>query len=224
MKQLLTTAAIALLMMTTVQAQVASNPADDSLICQAAKTDNYRDANPRHFPNNGLEGLRKKDAERRREYQVRCDELRREYAERQRQANVEAEQRRQKEQEQARLFAERQKQQKEAAAAQTIIDAKPINRLLLGYHHYAFVKFCNDVRQGYAVQYVNDAELQRANTVIKALVAQTTAEDASINTDDLWKQALRSLEGQGAYDATCRNTLIALFNMSPTPVYQITKP
>ena len=139
MKRFLIATAAMLLMATAAQAQVQPNPADDSLICQAAKTDNYRDANPRHFPNNGLEGLRKKDAERRREYQVRCDELRREAAEQQRQANIKAEQRRQQEQEQAKLLAERQKQQQEADVAQAAIDAKPINRLLNGY--MAFVTF-----------------------------------------------------------------------------------
>jgi hypothetical protein len=100
----------------------------------------------------------------------------------------------------------------------------PTNRLFNSYRLYAYVKFCNDVRQGYLVQYINDLELDRADKAIKAVVAQITKEDTSINTDDIWEKALRSLAGRYAEDAVCRNALNQLFKMSPEPVYTIPKP
>ena len=41
---------------------------------------------------------------------------------------------------------------------------------------YIFVKFCNEVRQGYAVVHVNDVELDRARTAIKAIEAKLVVE------------------------------------------------
>jgi Skp family chaperone for outer membrane proteins len=168
--------------------------------------------------------LRERDERSLKSSQEQCEQLKREEAERTRQHYAEQAERERQMQEQATAAAERRQQQAEADRAQAVIEAKPSTRLYRGYQRYAFVKFCNDVRQGYAVQYVNDVELERAGKVIKALAAQTSAEDASIDTDDLWKQTLRSLEGKSAHDVMCKNTLIALFNMSPTPVYQIAKP
>lgn len=104
-------------------------------------------------------------------------------------------------------------------------------RLLNGYRFYAHVKWCHDVRDGYLVQYVNDAELARARTAIKALVEQTTTEEMSIKTDDVWQQALNSIAGHLRQDNSvdgfieaCQHSLRELFKLSPVPVYTIPKP
>jgi hypothetical protein len=63
-----------------------------------------------------------------------------------------------------------------------------------------------------------------ARAAISAIVAQTTKEDSSINTDDAWQQALKSLEHRAAYEVMCHNALIQLLNMSPAPVFAVEKP
>jgi hypothetical protein len=123
-----------------------------------------------------------------------------------------------------RQYAERQKQQEAAAAAQAIIDAKPVNRLFRGYQYFGHVRFCHESRDGYLVQYVNDAEMEKAQRTIKDLVAQTTKEDPSIDTDDLWRKALNALKGAPSEQVQCQNSLIRLFKLAPTPVYSTEKP
>ena len=123
-----------------------------------------------------------------------------------------------------RAASERQIAAQEEAARQAAEAAKPINRLYRGYQYYAHIKFCNEVREGYLVKYVNDVELERAEIAIKAIVAQTTKEDAAIDTDDVWKKALKAVVGQYAEADVCKNSLVQLFKMSPQPVYQIAKP
>jgi hypothetical protein len=141
----------------------------------------------------------------------------------QRQAEYEAQQAAQQEAER-RAASERQIAAQEEAARQAAEAAKPINRLYRGYQYYAHIKFCNEVREGYLVKYVNDVELERAEIAIKAIVAQTTKEDAAIDTDDVWKKALKAVVGQYAEIEVCKASLIQLFKLSPQPVYQIAKP
>jgi hypothetical protein len=127
--------------------------------------------------------------------------------------------------ERAKLEAEQRRQQEEAdRAKQAIIDAKPINRLFRGYQYFGHVRFCNESRDGYLVQYVNDAEMEKAQRTIKDLVAQTTKEDPSIDTDDLWRKALNALKGAPSEQVQCQNSLIRLFKLAPTPVYSTEKP
>lgn len=99
-----------------------------------------------------------------------------------------------------------------------------MTRLLDGYRFYAHVKWCYEVRDGYLVKYINDAELERAETAIKAIAEQAAKEDASIDTDDVWKKALKALQGKYAQDELCKMSLHQLFKMSPKPVYHIEKP
>lgn len=139
------------------------------------------------------------------------------------QAALDAQQAAQREAER-RAASERQIAAQEEAARQAAEAAKPINRLYRGYQYYAHIKFCNEVREGYLVKYVNDVELERAEIAIKAIVAQTTKEDAAIDTDDVWKKALKAVVGQYAEADVCKNSLVQLFKMSPQPVYQIAKP
>jgi hypothetical protein len=107
----------------------------------------------------------------------------------------------------------------------------PFTRLLDGYRFFAHVKWCHDVRDGYAYKFINVVELERAEMAIKAIVAQSTKENASINTDDVWKQALASIAGHlrqrdtaNGLDQVCQHSLQELFKISPTPVYSIAKP
>jgi len=69
----------------------------------------------------------------------------------------------------------------------------PPTRLFNGYAAFAHVQWCYEVRDGYRRGYISDPELERARKAVKAIVAQTTKEDATINTDDIWAQALRRM-------------------------------
>jgi hypothetical protein len=121
---------------------------------------------------------------------------------------------------------------REAAQERARFAALPSTRLLNGYRFFAHVRFCREARDGYASIYINDVEYERAEKVIKAIVEQTTKEDAAMNTDDVWEQALQSIAGHlQPYRATqdgqrqvCQHSLQQLFNMPPTPVYSIQKP
>jgi len=46
-------------------------------------------------------------------------------------------------------------------------------RLLAGYAVFAPVAWCHDARDGYAYEYTNDVEIERAHAAIKAIVEQT---------------------------------------------------
>jgi hypothetical protein len=83
------------------------------------------------------------------------------------------------------------------AKAAAVEAKKPVNRLLLAYKRYIYVKYCNEIRQGYAVVYVNDAELDRSRTAVKAIETAALAEDDSLNTDTIWRVAARQMVGVG---------------------------
>jgi hypothetical protein len=100
---------------------------------------------------------------------------------------------------------------KAAAAAEA---RKPANRLLTGYKRYAFVKYCNEVRQGYALVYVNDIELARARTAVKAIEDDVVREDSSIVTDAVWKLANTQIKGEYVDQYTCQLRLNELLQQS----------
>lgn len=119
----------------------------------------------------------------------------------------------------------------EAAQERARIAALPSNRLRTGYAAFAHVNWCHDVRDGYAYKYINDVELERAKTAVKAIVEQTTKEDTSINTDEIWQKALRIIapytNQRNAYGdqlEVCRDSLEMLFKLSPAQVYSVAKP
>jgi hypothetical protein len=125
----------------------------------------------------------------------------------------------------ARIDAELRRQQAEAAQAkQAIEDAKPINRLFRGYQYFGHARFCHESRDGYLMVYVNDFEMEKAETAIKVLAEQSIKADPSIDTDKLWAEALKALEGAPAEQIPCHNSLLRLFNLVPSAVYSNSKP
>jgi hypothetical protein len=119
-------------------------------------------------------------------------------------------------------------QDREAAALREA--AKPAGRVLYAYTLYVRINFCNQVREGYAVQYINDDQLARATVVVKTIVGKAQQEDPSINTDEIWQAARQEAahhphpiaRANGAmFQAApyiCQAHLTELFNQSPTPV------
>ena len=61
-----------------------------------------------------------------------------------------------------------------------------------GYRFFAHVQWCRDVARHV---YIRDVEFQRAQTAIKAFEKQTKKEDATMNTDAVWQDALQSIQG-----------------------------
>jgi len=102
------------------------------------------------------------------------------------------------------------------AKEQARIGNLPINRLFRGYQLYVNVKFCKVVREGYLVQYVNDAEMARAEKAIRSIANQATKDDTTINTDDVWKQAVKTVQDKEASVSFCKQSLAQLLNRSPT--------
>jgi hypothetical protein len=113
------------------------------------------------------------------------------------------------------------KQAKAEAARQA---ALPHNRVINAYSLYARVAFCNEVREGYMLQYVNDPEFYRAKIAIKAIVAAALKEDPSLNTDDLWNKDRQAAGGFHASQSYCQLALNQLLNASPVNPYSIQKP
>jgi uncharacterized protein YecT (DUF1311 family) len=104
-----------------------------------------------------------------------------------------------------------------ARAAAEVEAAKPENRLLLGYERYAFAKYCNDIRQGYMLVYVNDIELERARDQIAAIEAEVKRQAKDIDTGALWLKANNLLRGTTVSQQTCQLALRRLkmqFNQS----------
>jgi hypothetical protein len=83
---------------------------------------------------------------------------------------------------------------KEAVAKQEAAIAeskKPVNRLFVAYQLYSNVQFCHEVRQGYLSVWINDVELERARLVTKAIEKVALAETPDLDTDAMWRKALK---------------------------------
>jgi hypothetical protein len=115
----------------------------------------------------------------------------------------------------------------EQAKEQAKIDAKPINVVFRGYQMYINVTLCNQVREGYLVQYVNDVELERANKAIKAIVEQQKKRDPNLDADYAWNEAKQE-HNRSKPPITldyCQNVYLqSLLRASPQPVFNVEKP
>jgi TPR repeat protein len=94
---------------------------------------------------------------------------------------------------------------------------KPVNRLLTAYKRYAYVKYCNEVRQGYAVVYVNDIELERARVTVKAVEDDGLHEDGSLDTKAMWNRAVSEIAGKYVDRGQCQMELQSLLQQNPKP-------
>lgn len=125
----------------------------------------------------------------------------------------------------AEQSAEIQRQKNaQRAAEEEKVQALPVNRLLNGYTAFGYVRFCHESRQGYLIQYVNDFEMQKAERAVKAIVAQTTKEDPSLDTDKVWREAQSINSGRHLNEGMCREALVDLFKRSPVPLQSTDKP
>ena len=100
-----------------------------------------------------------------------------------------------------------------------------VSTLCRSYTSYVRVKYCNEVRKGYLLQYVNDEELERAEVAIKAIVSKAIETTPNVDTDAIWKRAL-ILAPQGAHLSRdfCQQYLRSLLADSPVATISIPKP
>jgi hypothetical protein len=101
---------------------------------------------------------------------------------------------------------------------------RPVNQLLMAYKLYSHVQFCNEVRQGYMVVWINEVELERARQATKAIEKVALAENPDLDTDALWRKAKEAAKGFRAWDWSCRAVFSELLAMSPVSPYKSEKP
>jgi hypothetical protein len=116
-----------------------------------------------------------------------------------------------------------------AAIAQEVAreEAKPENKLQRAYRAYGLVQYCNKVRQGYLVTYINDEEMDRAQIMIKAterMYVRQGFADTGLTADSIWKRALSQISGQPIDSQSCKGYYRQLSDFSPVPSIQIEKP
>ena len=97
------------------------------------------------------------------------------------------------------------------------------------YRVYAFVKYCNKIREGYLIVYVNDVELDRAREKIKAIEAPFVAANPGLGTKEVFDGATKSLSDQVGLSRfmsvdgqTCHLALRQLLNSWRTPTGNMT--
>jgi len=121
-------------------------------------------------------------------------------------------------------YRKKQEELRQAEAEAIRVANLPSSRIVNAYRLYTMVKYCNQVREGYLVKYVNDVEMERAEVVIRAIVNKAKSEDPSVDTDKLWSQAQQATNGQMASQSYCEMYYNQLLHMSPVSPYNIRKP
>ncbi len=93
----------------------------------------------------------------------------------------------------------------------------PAGQLESAYFAYAFVKSCHATRKGYAIVYVNDIELNKATSAIKAKEKEILSKSPQLNAqkDSLWEQnsikAQKATQNLNAYNGNNFNNDMKFF-------------
>jgi hypothetical protein len=141
---------------------------------------------------------------------------------------VAAEERARREAEAATIRAEEERVAAAAAAkrraAEEAEEASPHGQVRRAYSAYGLVRYCYQIREGYAVKYINDVELERAEAMIKAVVAKWKKEEPGMDTDLMWTEALQRAQNKPIDAQSCSRYYALLSEMSPVPAIRIEKP
>jgi hypothetical protein len=110
-----------------------------------------------------------------------------------------------------------------AAAAE---EASPHGQIRTAYGLYIGLKWCHDTRDGYLVKYINDVEMERVETAIKAIVNKWMPLEPGLgmSIDSLWQQAERSIAGRPVSESFCQAWFLQLMAMSPVPAIRVERP
>jgi hypothetical protein len=96
--------------------------------------------------------------------------------------------------------------------------------MLYGYRFFMLVHHCNEVRQGYLLQFISDDELARSEIAIHAIVRKAKLDDPSIDSDALWRDAIQMATKMTITRDYCQLYFGQLPRISPVPVYSTNKP
>jgi peptidoglycan hydrolase-like protein with peptidoglycan-binding domain/uncharacterized protein YecT (DUF1311 family) len=112
-------------------------------------------------------------------------------------------------------FRKVQDLQNKAAEAAAVEAAKPENQLFRAYRLYAFIKYCNELRQGYVMIYINDVEMDRAREKIEGIEKDSLAaiNDKDFDTTALFGKAVTANRGLYANYQSCHFELSNLFKI-----------
>src|SRR5262249_2524806 len=94
----------------------------------------------------------------------------------------------------------------------------------MAYKLYSHVQFCNQVRQGYMVVWINEVELERARQAAKAIEKVELAENPALDTDALGRRAKEAAKGSRGGDCSCGTVFSDLRAMSRVSPYKSEKP
>jgi hypothetical protein len=130
----------------------------------------------------------------------------------------------QQEQAEAAKAQELARKQEAERVRQAEIGAQPQNQVRKAYSLYIMLRWCHELREGYAVQYVNDVEMQRVETSLAAILKRQKEKEPGMDTDALWQQADQSTNGKPIIQGACRMWLQQLTDMSPVPAIRVQKP
>lgn len=71
---------------------------------------------------------------------------------------------------------------------------RPVIRMYEAYRLYSYTQFCHQLRDGYALIYISDPEMQRAKQAIKAIEADLPELDDD-DLDVIWNKASKANHG-----------------------------
>lgn len=81
--------------------------------------------------------------------------------------------------------------------------ANPAVKLFEADRKYGYVKWCYGQREGYLSVWINDVQLERARLRVKAIEDDAVAKVSDVNPKDLWKLAMKSLQGAWVNARSC---------------------
>jgi hypothetical protein len=86
-------------------------------------------------------------------------------------------------------------------------------KLYFAYRIYYVIKACHEVRDGFAVVYINDVQMEKARFKIKDIEDDAVAAKPGLDTDGMWKEAIDNAHGYPLNFEPCQNYLKQLFGM-----------
>jgi hypothetical protein len=92
-------------------------------------------------------------------------------------------------------------------AEKTLESLENTDALQTAYKNYAIVKYCNEIRQGYVMVYINEIETPRARSAVKAIEYNAVAKDRNLDTDAFWKRTLSEIGGARISRDSCQFAL-----------------
>jgi hypothetical protein len=112
--------------------------------------------------------------------------------------------------------------QRELEAIAADYSVEPVKKMYNTYRLYAYVKFCHDSREGYAVVNISDREMELAHRAVKTIQQSTGLSSADL--DVLWQRAIRDNSGSYGARVPCQNMQTALVGKAGISNYDTRRP